>query len=74
MSHLSFENEMEEEFTDDHFRIGREAEIMRTKAEKDIQKILIDLYNDTEIRIAHVNVDTRNYANMDVEIFFSDDK
>jgi hypothetical protein len=42
----------------------------REQAEKAIQKILIDLWNDTGQDISHVEVDTRNFSNYRTEIFF----
>ena len=44
----------------------------RAKAEIAIEKILLGLEHDTHCRIDHVNVDTRNFANCDVEIFFKE--
>jgi hypothetical protein len=41
----------------------------REQAEKAIQKILIDLWNDTGQDISHVEVDTRNFSNFRTEIF-----
>lgn len=38
------------------------------RAEVAIQKILLDLVNDHGIKIDVVNVDTRSFANMRVEI------
>jgi hypothetical protein len=38
------------------------------RAQEAIQKILLDLMNDHAIKIDAVNVDTRNFANMSVEI------
>jgi hypothetical protein len=45
----------------------------REQAEKAIQKILIDLWNDTGLDIDVVQVDTRNFANYRTEIFFEGD-
>lgn len=42
----------------------------RERAEKQIQKILIDLEEDTGQRLDMVEVDTRMFANCRVEIFF----
>lgn len=39
------------------------------KAEKAIQKILLDLQDELGVRVVAANVDTRNYANCAVEIF-----
>ena len=41
----------------------------RARAEIAIEHILLDLESRTE-KIERVNVDTRNFANMNVEIFF----
>jgi hypothetical protein len=43
-----------------------------SKAEARIQKILIDLANDLELDIDHVRVDTRNFANLAVEILINE--
>ena len=43
------------------------------KAEKAIQKILIDLANDVRKDIDFVRIDTRNFANLAVEIFLKGD-
>lgn len=40
-----------------------------SEAEKKIQKILLDLENDAGVKIDNVGVDTRNYANLAVEIY-----
>ncbi|SHJ68727.1 hypothetical protein SAMN05444159_1233 [Bradyrhizobium lablabi] len=42
----------------------------RAKAEIAIEKILLGLEHDTLLRIDQVQVDTRNFANCNVEIFF----
>jgi len=42
----------------------------REKAETAIQKILVDLEEKTAQRIDSVDVDTRNFANCKIEIFF----
>jgi len=42
----------------------------RAKAEIAIEKILMGLENDTGRRLDQVTIDTRNFANCDVEIFF----
>lgn len=42
------------------------------KAESAIQQILIDLSFETEREIEAVNVDTREFADLKVEIFFED--
>lgn len=47
----------------------RQADAIK-EAEKKIRKILIDLEDDAEIKIEDVRVDTRNFANMAVEILF----
>lgn len=39
-------------------------------AELAIQKILLDLWNEHGISVENVEVDTRNFANMAVEITF----
>jgi hypothetical protein len=45
-------------------------EAARIKAEKAIQRILIDLAETTMSKVDHVDVDTRNFANLKVEIYF----
>lgn len=40
------------------------------KAEQQIQRILLDLADETGRDIDFVNVDTRPFANLKVEIFF----
>lgn len=45
----------------------------REMAEKAIQKILIDLWNDTGKDLSHVEVDTRNFSNYRTEIFFEEE-
>lgn len=40
-----------------------------TTAETAIQKILLDLQERQGIKIENVSVDTRNFANLSVEIF-----
>jgi len=42
----------------------------RAKAEIAIEKILLDLEHDTMSTLDSVEVDTRNFANCNVEIFF----
>lgn len=42
----------------------------REQAEAAIQKILLDLANDTGLDIDAVQVDTRNFSNFRTEIFF----
>lgn len=42
------------------------------KAEKAIQKILIDLENDNNVEIESVDVDTRNFSNLRTEIFVTE--
>jgi hypothetical protein len=44
----------------------------RERAERAIQKILLDLEHDTNRRVRHVEADTRNFANYKVELFFED--
>lgn len=44
-------------------------EIATRKAEEAIKKILLSLEQDTHMRVDHVNIDTRNYANCGTEIF-----
>lgn len=44
----------------------------RARAEIAIQKILLDLENETGREIDEVNVDTRNFASLNVEIFFEE--
>lgn len=46
------------------------AENARAKAEIAIEKILHDLEHVTMLKIDSVEVDTRNFANLNVEIFF----
>ena len=48
----------------------KEIETACAKAEIAIEKILIDLENETGRMIGSVNVDTRNFANCNTEIFF----
>jgi hypothetical protein len=50
-----------------------EQDDRRLMAEKRIQCILLDLQAQTE-DIDHVNVDTRNFANLHVEIFFESER
>lgn len=45
----------------------------REQAERAIQKILIDLWNDTGLDIDSVQVDTRNFADYRTEIFLQGD-
>lgn len=47
-----------------------EIETATAKAEIAIEKILINLENETGKTIDSVNVDTRNFANCNTEIFF----
>ena len=44
----------------------------RAKAEIAIEKILQGLESDSGIEIDQVQVDTRNFSNLNVEIFFKD--
>lgn len=44
----------------------------RVKAEIAIERILIGLEHDTGCKVDRVDVDTRNFANYDCEIFFQD--
>jgi len=48
------------------------ADNARAKAEIAIEKILQGLEHDTMLKIDSVEVDTRNFANLNVEIFFQD--
>ncbi len=50
-----------------------ELDDARAKAEIAIERILLDLENDTGLRLDSVEVDTRNFANCNVEIFFQGD-
>lgn len=43
-------------------------EMALEKAEEDIQKILIDLENDIHVEIDSVEVDTRQFSNLRVQI------
>jgi len=43
----------------------------RAKAEIAIEKILLGLEYETMLRVDQVSVDTRNFANCDVEIFLT---
>ncbi len=43
-----------------------------TKAEKAIQRILLDLEEHTGRKIEHMQLDTRRFANLRVEIFFEE--
>jgi hypothetical protein len=49
------------------------ADDARARAEFAIEKILLNLESDTGKRLASVEVDTRNFANCNVEIFFDDE-
>ena len=51
-----------------------EFEQRRQAAEAAIQSLLLDLEEFSERRIDHVRVDTRNFANLRVEIFFAEEK
>ena len=46
----------------------RAVETATKKAEDAIRRILLDLENDTLRHVDQVNVDTRNFANCDVDI------
>jgi len=46
----------------------------RRAAERSIQKILIDLEEETNEEIDAVQVDTRNFASLRTEIFFAKDQ
>lgn len=48
------------------------ADNARAKAEIAIEKILNGLEHDTMLKIDQVQVDTRNFANLNVEIFFAE--
>jgi hypothetical protein len=48
----------------------RAIDVACAKAEKAIRKILLGLEHDTMRRVEQVNVDTRNFAECSVEIFF----
>lgn len=52
--------------------IAAAADSARAKAEIAIEKILQGLEHDTMLKIDNVEVDTRNFANLNVEIFFHD--
>ena len=54
-------------------RTQAEIDAALKKAEKAIQKILIDLANDARKDIDFVRIDTRNFANLAVEIFLKGD-
>ena len=42
------------------------------RAEAKIQRILLDLEEETGEKVDLVNVDTRNFANLSVEVFFAE--
>ena len=46
------------------------ADNARAKAEIAIERILQGLEHDTMLKIDQVQIDTRNFANLNVEIFF----
>lgn len=48
----------------------KQIETACQEAEKRIQRTLLDLQEEVGARIDQVNVDTRNFANCGVEIFF----
>lgn len=48
--------------------IADQHEALLETAEKKIQKILLDLVNEHGLKVVHVEVDTRNYANLAVQI------
>jgi hypothetical protein len=50
-----------------------ERDDKRARAEIAIERILLALQEDTE-KIDHVDVDTRNFANLSVEIFFKSER
>lgn len=52
----------------------KDIDAMREAAEKEIQKILLELEYDTGETINAVNVDTRLYANFAVSVFFTKDQ
>lgn len=52
--------------------IAAAADNARAKAEIAIEKILRGLEHDTMLKIDQVQVDTRNFAELNVEIFFRD--
>lgn len=45
-----------------------DTEVAITTAEKKIWHVLMDLCADYDLKIEHVQVDTRNFANLAVEI------
>jgi hypothetical protein len=50
--------------------IDAAADNARAKAEIAIEKILRGLEHDTMLKIDQVQIDTRNFAELNVEIFF----
>ena len=52
----------------------KDVDAMREAAEKEIQKILIELEYNTGETIDAVNVDTRMFADFAVEVFFTKDQ
>ena len=48
---------------------AKAVEVATAKAEQAIQKILLSLENDTLMRVDHVNIDTRNFAQLRTDIF-----
>ncbi len=44
------------------------------RAEKEIQRIVLELVNDYGIRVSDVHVDTRNYANCVTTILWDEPK
>lgn len=55
---------------DAHAPIGRAVHDLRTQAERRIRAILVELEEAEEREVDQVRVDTRNFANLTVEIFF----
>lgn len=45
----------------------------RAKAEIEIEKILLRLEEEAGVRLGSVEVDTRNFANCNVEIWFANE-
>lgn len=48
--------------------VADQHEALLEAAEKKIQKILLDLVNEHGLNVVHVEVDTRRYANLAVQI------
>lgn len=53
--------------------IGDRQTILKT-AERRIQNLLIELEEDLQCKIESVEVDTRNFANLAVEIFLKENQ